>query len=548
MLLALALLPLTGLTAPPLGDSLLATVPEDAYVLVHCTDFAGLRARAESNDWYRLLHSEHGEPLMAEVAREIRSGTHTDTEETFAVANALRGELVFFDTGTVAGFAAEPPANREALAASMREWLPDGDEAARGQLEIAGAKVELIAWPEDIGGWSGRAGHFAAFVDHPKVLAIYSGDNSDAVTTALTDGLQGLTESRSAPLVSSYLESGGASSGGLQLFIDFTPLIDQAEAALADAVDGALIEPTRLLGLEGGTRLHASADLFPGTAVDCRARVHLPKDSLASRLADTLQPLSRTLPAVLPKGVWGLWALNWNLPLFYQRVRAAYVEAGKEESLAMADAGLQMAQGLAGVDPIEELLNQLAGDFAMYFVEPDGEESSDHWRDEFSLFGFHARLVNGDVFLGALEKLIAMGGLDTMLDLQELGGAEAYLMPEGEGYESGLDGGFACLPNALSIAMSRRVLERSLLALTGAEGASLDGSRMQAVIDENAGACYLTCIEMTPLRLYFLPEFNDDLRLPPLEEGQPVRDPFDAQLINAVRRTPAGFEMRMYTR
>lgn len=57
---ALALLPLAGPAGAPLSGSLLGTVPDDAYVLVHCRDFAALRARVESNDWYRMLRSEHG--------------------------------------------------------------------------------------------------------------------------------------------------------------------------------------------------------------------------------------------------------------------------------------------------------------------------------------------------------------------------------------------------------------------------------------------------------------------------------------------------------
>lgn len=484
---------------------------------------------------------------MSDLSREINSGTHTDSDELFAVAQELRGELVFFDTGTVAGFAAEPSANREALAASMRDWLPEGDEAASGKLEIAGASVELIAWPAEIGGWTGRAGHFAAFVDHPDVLAIYSGDSSEAVTQALSEGLAKLTEDRPAPVVSSYLAAGGGSAGGVEFFVDFTPLIGEAEAALADAADGAFLEPTRLLGLDGGTWLHASADVFRGTAVDCRATLHLPKDSLAARLADTFQPLSRTLPADLPKGVWALWALNWDLPLFYQRVREAYVEAGKEESLAMADASLQMAEGMTGVDPIDELLNQLTGNFAGYFVEAgavaETDDGVEDWMRTLALFGFHSGLADGDVFLNALESLMAMGGLESVFDLEEMGGADAYMVRDEEGF----DGGFACLPDALTYAGSRRVLERSVAALTGAKDASLDGSRMAAVLDENASACYVSCVEMTPLRRYFLPEWNE-LRLPPLKEGEKARDPFDAQLVNAVRRTPGGFEMQISTR
>ena len=52
---------------------------------------------------------------------------------------------------------------------------------------------------------------------------------------------------------------------------------------------------------------------------------------------------------------------------------------------------------------------------------------------------------------------------------------------------------------------------------------------------------------MTPLRVYGMPDV-DEQSLPPLEEGQPARDPFDTQLISSVRRVADGFEARLYTR
>ena len=53
---------------------------------------------------------------------------------------------------------------------------------------------------------------------------------------------------------------------------------------------------------------------------------------------------------------------------------------------------------------------------------------------------------------------------------------------------------------------------------------------------------------MTPLRAYFLRDLDPEWRLPPLEEGEPARDPFDAQFISSIRRTAGGFELRIETR
>jgi hypothetical protein len=546
MLLSLLLAPLAQLAPAPAVDSLLATVPDDAYLLVHCRDLAALRARAERNDWYRLLGTSHGAPLLEGFARELRAQTHSELDELLAMARALEGEVVFFDTGTVAGFVTEPPASRAALVELVRAWLPEGDAAARRTLEIAGGSVELVAWPDELDGWTGRAGHFAAFVDHPRALSIYSGDDSAAVLTALTAGVMGLGAERRAPLVSSYLAAGGGRGTGLELFVDFTPLVEQAEAALKQAVDGVLPDPTRLLGLEAGTWLHASADVFPGTRVDCRARLRLPPDTLAAQLADTFGPLPHTLPADLPRGVFGLWALHWDVKLFYSRVRAAYAAADRPEGFELVDGGIEAARGMVDVDPVVDVLNQLTGDVALYLVDdPGGEPVGPREVRGLRVLGFQLGLLDGDAFLTAFEKLIDTGGLANVLDHEEIAGADAYVAAEGYAF----DGGLAFLPRAFTAAPSRRVLERALLALTRADDASLlDGSRMQAAIDESAGACFLACVEMTPLRRFLLPKLEGDLLLPPLEEGQAGRDPFDAQLISTVRRTRDGFEFRLHTR
>jgi hypothetical protein len=546
MLLSTLLLSLPHLAPLPVEGSLLAVVPEDAYALAHCRDTAGLRARTELNDWYRLLASAEGEPLLSELAREFQHHTRSEMDELLAMAKVLQGEAVFFDTGKVAGFVVDPPANRAALADLMRAWIPSG-EAARRTLEVAGGAVELVAWPDDIGGWAGRAGHFAAFVDHPQALAIYSGDDSAAVVAAVTEGVTRLGGDAGAPLVSSYLAAGGGHGGGVELFVDFTPLVEAAEAALKEAVEGFLPDPSKLLGLEGGTWMHATADVFSGTRIDCRAQLHLPEDTLVSRLADTFQPLPNTLPADLPRDIWFLWALNWDLKLFYQRAREAYEEAGLGEGLGEVDAGLEAAKGMSGVDPVVDVLNQLAGDFCFYFVQPEERKPGERLdaMDALPTLGLQAGLVDGNAFLTALEKLLAVGGLEAMFDIEEIAGVDAYVF---EGDE-GVDGGLACLPRALTIAPSRRVLEHNLQALTRVEGASLlHGSRTRAALDENAGACFVWCVEMTPLRVFFLPELEGDLQLPPLEAGQPARDPFDTQLIGSARRAVGGFELELYTR
>jgi len=551
MLLSL-LLPTIVCVAPlPEGPSLLATVPANAHVLVHCRDIAQLRARAERNDWYRLLGTEHGEPILGELAHSVRTETHGDLDELLAMADALDGEVVFFDAGNVAGFATEPPADRDRLVELVRNWMPDGDTPAQAAIEFDGGSVQLAAWPDEIHGWEGRKGHFAAFIDHADVLAILSGDSRETLTASVTDCLSSLGAQRNAPLVATYLENGGGKGGGVEVFVDFTPFVEAAEMEMKKAVEGILPDPTDLLGLEKGTWLHVNADLFPGTRVDCHATLRVPPGTLAASLADTYKPLPHVLPAHLPNGAWGLYALHWDIKQFYARARKAAEEAGRGQGFEALDSGLEVSRGVAGVDPIIDVLNQLAGDFAIYMVEPEepdgaaGTGTDSLLDQELSMLGIYAGLVDGDAFHASIEKLFEAGGLENFFDMQEVAGVDAYVIDG----EDDLDGGIAFMPRAFSIALTRRVLERSLMALTGAEGASLlDGSRMQAVIDENAGACFLACVELTPFRKYMMPGSPREIRLESLQEGQPGRDPFDSQLVSSVRRTKTGFEFRLMTK
>jgi len=549
----LTTLPLLAPAPPTQESSPLAAVPTDAFALLHCRDVAALRSRAERNDWYRLLGSSQGEPLMEELVLGFRRGTHTELDRLIDLAATLDGEVALYFTREVAGFVAKRPADPSALAGAMRAWLPAGDPTTRRTLELFGGRVELLAWPGEIDGWAGRSGHFAAFLDHPLALGLFSGDSAEAVVAALTEGIAGLEADRRAPLIEAYAAAGGGRGDGIEVYVDFTPFVGEAEKALKEAVEAVLPDPQHLLGLEQGTWLHARADLHPGTRIDCGAHLQLPADTLAAELADTFAPLAHTLPADLPKGIWSLYSLRWDVKELYRRARAAFEAAGGEAGLSSVDAGLTAARGMTGVDPIVDVLNQLEGTFALYFVERerprlDAEATEPEGAlDEMDVMelGFLAGLLDGDAFLSAFEKLTEVGPLESVLELEEIEGADAYLVSD----QDDVDGGLAFLPRALAAAPARAVLVRALRALTRAEGASLaGGSRMQAAIDENAGACYLSCVELTPLRARLLPGLAGGAPPDPAAGEEAARDPFDSQLVSSARRTKTGFDLRLYTR
>jgi len=521
---------------------LLSIVPDEAYVIVHAPDAARLRTTAERNDWMRLLRSEHGRDPLDELVGAFESFTRTSFDATLPVAEELTGEVVFFDTEAVAGFATTPPVDPTALRARMRAWLP-GDVAGRRTVDVAGATLELVAWPDETADAPGRSGHYAAFLEHARAFALYSGDDAAVVMDAAKRAALGLEAGHRAPLVERYVEAGAACGGDLGVFVDFDPFVADAEDALRRAYDGGLPAATGFLGLEQGTSLHAHVDVHAGTGLEARGRLALPPGTLIAELADTFQPLPRTLPADLPAGLWALHALRWDVRAFYARARRAYEEGERAEALATVDAGRDTARGLAGVDPVDDVLNRLTGTFALYSVEPAGTGKLDDM-DLVRSLGYDVGLVDGAAFLTAFEEFLGTSGLQSALVFEDLAGADAWVLREAA---EGIDGGLAFLDHFVVAAPTRAVLERAVRALLREPEASLsNGGRMQAVLDEHAGACFVGCLELTPLKR-FLP-LDEELRLPPVNEGEPPRDPFAAQLIGIVRRTPAGLDFELKTR
>ncbi|MFT5051968.1 MAG: hypothetical protein ACI8QZ_003399 [Chlamydiales bacterium] len=531
---ALNVLMLATAPAASLPDStLLAAVPPDAFVLVHCHDLVALHERAARNDWVRMLGSSDGDALYASLADGFLDTTHTDFDQLLSIARTVQGEGVLFAGHSSAGFVTIPPPDRAALLAAMGRWLPGGEDAQRKSVMLSGARVELADWGaySKPGDWDGRKGHFAALVDHPRLLGLFSADSADLVLKSVTASLAGLDSGVEPALAGAYREAGGGAGAGIELYVDFTPLTGAADEALRSMVRDVVPDPTRLLGLERGTWLHATANIFPGTRIEKHAHLHLPPDSVVMRLASTFRPLPHSLPAELPRGVQALWALRWNLPEFYSIARSALAAGGGEAGLQAVDQGLAAAEGMTGVDPVEDVLDQLEGTFAFYMLEG---ASDDDPLDNLGKMGFLAHLLDGEIFFEAFEQLVS--GVGDVFERVELEGVDAYVFPS----DPELDGGIAFLPKAFVVAPARPILVRALRALAGADGASLlDGSSMQAAIDENAGAAFLTVVDLASYRGIFLGKRRPESELP---------NPFESQLVGSARPIRDGFEFHLVTR
>jgi hypothetical protein len=535
---------LAGIAPQAPVSSILAVVPDDAYALVHCRDIPALRSRVERNDWCRLLGMPEGGPFLRSITSEFGSLKAKDSDSLWAIAGVLAGETVLFDTGSVAGFVTEPTEDRKQIAELMHAWLPNNGVVPRRTVEIHGATVEFAVWTDAL---PGRTGHIAAFVNHPNGLALYSGNDEESLLATLTSGITSLGSDHRAPLVASYLTNGGAQSRGVEAFIDFAPFLGEAERALENAVGVPFPKAAKLLGLDKGTWAHLSLDVFPGKTIDARAHLHIPPGTLSAKLADTFLPLAPDLSVDLPRGSWGLLAVNWDIGEFYQRLRQGFEEAQLAKGIETVDQGIGAAKALTGVDLIDDVLMQFAGDFAIYLLAPPTSDGEADWESELLTFGFQAGLKQRDAFQSALETLLG-AGFESYFTFLDLEGAEALVLGD-EDHLGDINGGIAFFPKSFTLALSRANLRKSVLALSRVENASVESSSLLgAAIGENQGACFLTYLEMTPLRRYWMEGSDTEVLLPPLEEGQPARDPFDAQLIGSVRRTGAGFELRVQTR
>jgi RNA polymerase sigma factor (sigma-70 family) len=532
---------------------LLSAVPDDAYALLHSLDPRALRERAERNDWVQALASPDGEPALVALAHEYERTTGTDFDGLVAIATELEGEALLFFTGQVAGFLTVPPRDRATLATVLDGWLT---EEPRRAVEVAGGRVQLGTWPQvaptaptapvepesETEGETGdeaaapapRNGPFLASLDHPLVLGLFSGESEEAVIAALTESLGRLGGDRRAPVVEGFLAAGGGEPRGVEAYVDFTPFVSLAERRLREAVEGVLPDPTGILGLEEGTWLYATADAAPGVLLDVDAELRIPEGTLAAELADCFEPLPRTLPADLARGTWATWALHFDLARFYATARAG-LEPLQEDGLLVVDQALMAAEAISGVDPVEDLIDQLSGWMAWSLLLDANGEAQPVSRG----FGFLAGILDREAFRAPLQAVLRMGELETEpTSLGGLEGVEAYLPGEPD-FADGF--GIALLPVHLLVVPTMDTMLRTVHSLQRADDAGMAwGSELQGAFDENAGASAFVFMELSHLRAFELMEGG----IPEVEEN----DPLESSLTMGAWRTASGLELRARTR
>lgn len=331
--------------------------------------------------------------------------------------------------------------------------------------------------------------------------------------------------------------SGQPRCHGIEVFVDLTPFVPDYERELAADWAGVLPDPTGLLGLDQDFWLAVASDVHPGTRVDCTARLHIPRETLAASLADTFEPLPAALAGQLPNGLAQLHALRWNLKQFYTRLRGALLERHGAESLETLDALVGIDPSDDGSDKLADFLAQLDGTFAVFQLLHDSHDVLD-----FDDIGLFASLVDGAAFRSALDRLVGERTVETLIPSSTLEDTEVYLTGAGDD-----DFGFAILPRALLIGF-RDVLARNLRAVNGVPGANLlDGSEVQAAFDANLGCCSISIEDLSTLEAEAVRRMGSAYRLPP-EEGQEVgRNPFDSLLVFTSRRTAEGFRFELHT-
>ncbi|MCP3914397.1 MAG: hypothetical protein GY711_02445 [bacterium] len=535
---------------------ILAAVPDEAFSVVFCRDVDGMRQRLERNDWVKVHGSRAGEPLMEAAEEGFRSLTYTDLAPSLEIAMQLRASTALFQSETVWGLVTEPPTERTALAAAMRAWLPESVTAGDGQatgrtVDVLGARVELARWIGPTSDWNPREGHYAAFVDGPKMMGLFSGDDEESLLRTVRASIVGAGTDHTAPIVGGFVAAReGRNARGVEGYIDFSPFVPEMEANLKRQVEQVFPDPTALLGLEKGTWLYLAFDADAGSSVSLDGHLRVPEGTLAARLADTFAPLPHDLPGDIPKEAWSIFALQWDIHSMYRIAREAIEAKHGEDSLGTVDAGLDAAATISGVDAEKAILAQLAGTFAIFMAEDPSYQPENDLFAEFMQIGALIKIVDGDGFLDTLDTLMGAGGVESMFRSEEIDGADVWLVDE---EDEDFDGGMAITPDWFLFGVRRAILTGTLGAVGGADGASLlAGNRAAGAFDENHGACYFSCTELRPLRDMVL----FDARKPAPEEEAAlwksgdgaVKDPFVGQIVGTARRTKQGFDLRVYTR
>lgn len=557
-----ALLALPALAAPATqsSTSVLSAVPESASGLAYCADFADLRRRADQNDWVKLCRSDDGDELLEEMEREMRGSMELNPDRLYTVAGSLRGESVFFLSDEFAGFYTSAPEPRDEARAALRGLLPEADaETVRSSLRVGAAEVEIVAWPNQ---WSGRrssrAGHFAAYVDHPLAIGLLSANDYESLTTALEEAIAGLEGGRSVPLVEGFraARARAARTTGLEVYLDYRSFADESERMLQDAVNDDLGDAEGMFGLEKDTWLYSSVDFHPGRRIDAEGFLHLPKDTLAAKLADTFAPLPASLPARLPSGLDAVWALQWDVSRFYSTLRTAFEAEHGEEAWKPIDAGVEAAKGMTGVDPVRELLARLDGTFAVYFAESQtqggGSGTDAAWLGLGLLFG----VTNGELFEAAFERLIE-STLDSFLELEDVDGVDVYsFRREQSGWlvedeVAWQPGGLGFTAGEFLGAIDGGVLRRQLRALKGDVDASAVGETAGQLFDGELGACFFWAAELGWLQGL---QQGTNLRAAgstdePETPAEPKASPLaGVWMVSTARRTPDGFRFKFELR
>ena len=516
------------------AQSLLATVPDSAIGLVHCDDWAAYHERAAENSWLRLLNSPHGGFLIDDfdLLRELGGPTLDALAET---SSRMRGESLIFVTESGGAFLTRPPAGREELLSQIKALAPELVQGAH-TLELSSGQLLLSEQGE-------YPGSSLALLDHPDVLGVLQADNEAALIELTRQCISRLASEERCELVQGYerARSSLGSKGGLDFFLDFSHLAKQAQEEIRDAATDIMPDPVKLLGLEQGVSLYLSLDVQRGTRIDCLGRLAIPAGTQLAKLADTFSALPPTLPGWIPAESWTFDALQWDVVAFSKIVRGLL----NKSTQADVEQGLAGAGAMLNVDAEEELFGQLSGSFLLHDTGSLRLRAAREAAPEAPLgLGLSLGLRDSRVFRDALENVLGAAMFENNLDLIDLDGHEAYVFKDSDF----LDGGFCILADRLAIALGRGALEQQVAALSGKSEASLlKGTPMVGIIDENQGACALSCVALGELLDQVLATGSFDK-----EELEQIRESLKfssgAHMVGSARRVPSGFDIRIHTR
>lgn len=408
---------------PVTADTLLTSVPSDAVMVVSAQNLAAFRARGAENAWYQFFQDDQvqaiGDHIKGMMDEEMRGEMPFDP---FELLDSIQGSAAFFLAP--AGESSEPAFGLLVNPGAGREQF---DGIINPLIEMM--ESEVTPTTRAVNGIEVR--HFASDNSwDPDIILFDQGGTFGilgAVGTANVDRvLEGVLNQGAEAQIASCLAGGRQASGGRSTFefaVSPAAIIDLAKSEIDDEM---LLGMLNTIGVSRMEYIYTSFDLGKGEQLDMNMSLHVPSESWIAEFFSFVGPPPMGMAPMLPKDTSAVSLMNFDFNGLYGRALEIFAEMAPDEYEAFRGQ-LDMAASSFDLDVEGDLLGQLTGDFAAFNMTVPEDEMNDAGGGIFDLGAMGIDqgnasiigLVESDVVEIFLEDVMALAGMDSMLDQEE---------------------------------------------------------------------------------------------------------------------------------